>query len=340
MTKRVDVLDVMRGMAVSMVISYHYWPNVFPWSDAGVAMFFVLSGYLIGGILLDQRESPVYFRTFYGRRAVRILPLYFLLLLVGWAAAEFDQPPWRYLLLVQNLGWTFDGHIALTFLGPTWSLAVEEQFYLLLPLLLWALPPRTIPPLLWTLVIATPLVRGLIHLAWPDLYWATIVLLPDNFDTLLGGVLLAWLERYGGRRWLWTLLALVAPSADAALYLAGYRFAGLGYSILALAFAAQLLIFVRHQPKVHFALAPLRIAGLGAYALYLFHEAVRAAVGSPFLALPIVAALAWFSWRWIEAPLIGWARERWPYQTDAQVATKTWTPVGVTATAVATITSK
>ena len=130
----------------------------FALSWAGVDLFFVLSGYLIGGILIKHRDAENYFQAFYVRRAARLLPLYLVMVALYFALGPLllasrtnagawlvhgpgpSIPVWGYLLYVQNLfvaqsgGW--GGH----WLAPTWSLAVEEQFYLIAPLLLRIVP--------------------------------------------------------------------------------------------------------------------------------------------------------------------------------------------------------
>jgi hypothetical protein len=119
------------------------------WS--GVDLFFVLSGFLITGILLDSRESHGYFRTFYARRVLRIFPLFFaylfLVLVVFryawiwysgrdlWSATN----PWWYFSYLLN--WKPDHGYNDLYLGHLWSLAIEEQFYLVWPLVVWLLSP-------------------------------------------------------------------------------------------------------------------------------------------------------------------------------------------------------
>ncbi|WP_240359121.1 acyltransferase family protein [Pyxidicoccus trucidator] len=167
-------LDGLRGVAVLLVIAYHSLGEIqtaslgglFQAGWAGVDLFFVLSGFLITRILLQTRERGAYFRTFYVRRALRIWPLYFLLLafvfgvmglLLPAMAFDSERYPWTlYALYVQNL-WLPD-------FGPeplnvTWSLAIEEQFYLVWPLLVFFLKPRQLRVLLWACVLLSPVAR-------------------------------------------------------------------------------------------------------------------------------------------------------------------------------------
>src|SRR5689334_17828355 len=141
--KRIPQLDGVRGIAVLLVIVLHYIrypldhvPAVrffleYTWS--GVDLFFVLSGFLICGILLDHRESSNYFSVFYIRRSLRILPLYslcvlsYVLLKDRIPVEEMFQdgiPTWSYVLFVQNYFMGSEGHFGGVWLGGTWSLAI------------------------------------------------------------------------------------------------------------------------------------------------------------------------------------------------------------------------
>lgn len=151
-------LDGLRGIAILMVLIFHsaiFRPTT-PLDDTfnmvlrslwiGVDLFFVLSGFLITGILLQMKGKKGYFRTFYARRALRIFPLYYLVVL----AALYLAPrlpyyqngslrgalhdKWWYLLYGSNFHFAQVGSLSHPILGPTWSLAIEEQFYLIWPI--------------------------------------------------------------------------------------------------------------------------------------------------------------------------------------------------------------
>src|SRR5262249_50866528 len=156
-------LDGLRALAILLVVMWHYlghpggpgsaqW-NFFRFGITGVDLFFVLSGYLITGILLQNAGAANYFSTFYLRRSFRILPIYFGMVAIyligrqiGRPAGLFDGavPWWSYILGVQNFWMTIHQTFGATWLAATWSLAVEEQFYLLFPLLVFFLSPRTL----------------------------------------------------------------------------------------------------------------------------------------------------------------------------------------------------
>ena len=213
-------LDGVRGLAILMVLAAHYstvLDRSVPWErititlcdmgTTGVDLFFVLSGFLITGILLDTRDGPGYFRNFYARRTLRIFPLYYVFLFVQFVPirgmhemmqkqAPFSgiNPLW-YLFYASNLGPTrgvFDFS-----LGHMWSLAVEEQFYLIWPLVLFLLPRRMVVPLcLAGIGGATALRLGLfIRGTWSEtLHRFT----PCRIDTLLLGALGAVALRHDG----------------------------------------------------------------------------------------------------------------------------------------------
>ena len=162
-------LDGIRGLAILMVMFSHFivvGKNLDPLSPfgrflhsgyLGVDLFFVLSGFLITGILIDSKITPNYFRVFYMRRALRIFPLYYLLLAVSWLTVVFITPQDKPLLTgVDSMAWfwLYASNIGMAVkgdwlnsptwvgLGHFWSLAVEEQFYLVWPLLVYLMPVK------------------------------------------------------------------------------------------------------------------------------------------------------------------------------------------------------
>ncbi len=152
---RIPALDGLRGVASLMVLAYHFGPHIVrddrsryvflhripPLWFEGVPLFFVLSGFLISGILVDARSSPRYFQTFYARRLFRIFPLYYLVLLgygmmiaLGQANTnarlfESPLPLWTYWLYLQNFAMAATNSFGAIWMAGSWSLAVEEQFY-------------------------------------------------------------------------------------------------------------------------------------------------------------------------------------------------------------------
>jgi len=170
-------LDAVRGLAVLVVVTYHgfFWNAatdnlrgaerliIFPFQGGwlGVQLFFVLSGFLITGILLDTRRQRHYYRRFYLNRALRILPAYIALLILL-AVLRVAQMPFLIVSLLFLSNVTALLGIPMQY-PPLWSLAVEEQFYLLWPFAVQYLSERSLTLLAGAIVFITPLVR---YLAW------------------------------------------------------------------------------------------------------------------------------------------------------------------------------
>lgn len=194
-------LQGLRGLAVLGVILYHCHPRLAGtwlyagslWGWAGVNLFFVLSGFLITSILLSAREKPHYFRNFYGRRVLRIWPVYVLVLVIVYANAPWfigptvleavKAAPWlAYIFFVQNLF-----HLALPpSVGPTWSLAIEEQYYFLwAPLVRFLRRPWMLAVILGAALVSSPLIRHM------NLHWLTPTNTLIHLDGIAMGSLLA-----------------------------------------------------------------------------------------------------------------------------------------------------
>jgi peptidoglycan/LPS O-acetylase OafA/YrhL len=213
-------LDGLRGIAVLMVM-FHHWTflelstNRFDlWLGkllhggwAGVDFFFVLSGFLITGILLDSCGRPNFFRDFYARRTLRIFPLYyaFLFAFVVLPAWRHRHPAyvladlhgtWWYWTYTSNFLFASKGFYSV-FLDPTWSLAVEEQFYLLWPLAVLITGRRRLPWLCVALILLGISIRMAMAIHGSQ-FPAEYVLLPTHMDGLLIGALLAVAARSAG----------------------------------------------------------------------------------------------------------------------------------------------
>jgi len=245
-------LQGLRGIAVLMVVVYHCHPRLEGtpfnyaslWGWAGVNLFFVLSGFLITSILLETRDAPHYFRNFYGRRALRIWPVYVLVIAIcalfpdwflnqGIEAFRHAGAWVACALLIQNLF-----HLALpSAIGPTWSLAIEEQYYLLwAPVVRLLKTPAALASALALAITGSPLVR-LSHFGWLTPTHTLI-----HLDGIAWGSLLALgLHTLPLSRRAWTLLGfagLVAGLTAAASIAGGTAFLD---SALAVAFAGAVL---------------------------------------------------------------------------------------------------
>ncbi len=233
-TARIPELDGLRGVAISLVVVFHsfyYSPppghhptgmirstfvfleRFFAIGWTGVDLFFVLSGFLIGGILLDVRASPNYFKTFYLRRLYRIIPVYYLwialYLLVVAALGQFSSGARTaavLFLFLQNFGMRYTSQLANAWFLPAWSLAVEEQFYVIAPLLIRLVSRRKLYALLGAVILAAPLLRIWVHYYIPQgtasLSYA-YTLMPCRADSLAVGIFAALLWRNNiFREWL------------------------------------------------------------------------------------------------------------------------------------------
>jgi peptidoglycan/LPS O-acetylase OafA/YrhL len=188
-SRRILQLDGLRAIAVLAVFAQHALKAPL-WM--GVDLFFVLSGFLITGILLDRKaRGQSYFGYFYARRARRILPPYLLLMVVssllfgfGWA----KHWEW-YAFFATNIGDALgqSGHDSLNVL---WSLAVEEQFYIVWPFVILLLPERALAWVAAALIVAVPVLRA-VATPWFDSFWPIYYLTPFRMDLLAAGALLA-----------------------------------------------------------------------------------------------------------------------------------------------------
>jgi peptidoglycan/LPS O-acetylase OafA/YrhL len=166
---------------------------------AGVDLFFVLSGFLITGILLDARGATRYFRAFYARRVLRIFPLYYAYLAVLFLVVPRLFPSLDVKPETQGWLWTYLGNVlfareggfeASPLTGHFWSLAVEEQFYVVWPLLVWMLPSRRLAVVCLALVAGAFALRLGIHRTTFNAT-AAYVLTPARMDALALGALVA-----------------------------------------------------------------------------------------------------------------------------------------------------
>jgi peptidoglycan/LPS O-acetylase OafA/YrhL len=365
-TRRIPELDGLRGIAIGLVLIWHYfeaptaalpgallsYARVFgrlTWT--GVDLFFVLSGFLIGGILFDARASKNYFQVFYTRRLFRILPVYLALLLVlpglatlgrwthhgdfSWSLVS-SVPWYAYWTFTQNFWMAHAGNLGGFCLWMTWSLAVEEQFYLTLPLLVRLIPPRLFTQCVLLGICMAPLVRSALRLLWPYNWTPGYVLMLCRADALLLGVLAAilvrdvrWRERIQRSR---LLLPILLPVSCSGILFLNWKSWGpdsllmgqIGYTWMALSYTL-LLLYALTRPASLTSRA-LRLKWLGwlgtiAYGTYLFHQPIQWLLfsyfwgGAPaitngytllttFAALLLTLVIARLSWRFFESPLI------------------------------------
>ncbi len=227
-TTRWSELDGLRCLAVAGVLAVHFAPGRFgntPWADWGVRLFFVLSGFLITDGLLRLREQPHpgrALREFFIRRALRLWPLYFAVLAVTWTLDLRDARellPWN-AAFATNIA-IYRNDVWPELFSHFWTLAVEQQFYVIWPFLILFVSPRLTVGVMFFLVIASPLSR-----AWefasllPAGGKVVSILLPMSADYLAWGGLLAVVRR---KKWLAARAASSAlPCALAILVALGW----------------------------------------------------------------------------------------------------------------------
>ena len=359
---RIAALDGIRGFAILLIIFWHYYDidgefargsipayvlSLTRLTWTGIDLFFVLSGFLIGGILLDARESPNYYKTFYIRRAYRILPLYAVIVALYWLTTPVlpaigqptgdPIPAYVYLTLTQNIWVALGGRFASFWLLVTWTIATEEQFYLVAPALIRKISPPRLPLLIAIAVGFALIVRFALYAASPPFApRATLVLMPARADAFmlgLGAALLfrdprgaRWLAQR--RRWLYliglilgiVLLVFTKKSWG----LDTFPMSTLGFTFTSFFYVVLLLLAVSHPEGPigkFFNLRPLIALGAIAYGLYLFHEPVKDLLhfafngesarlaswrdaGIDFLAFGITVVIARLSWILFERPLV------------------------------------
>lgn len=347
--RRIPELDGVRGLAILLVLAVHFGLTSNPpeplysllrlgWS--GVDLFFVLSGFLITGILLDTAASPNYFRAFYARRALRIFPLYYVYIAAFFFAVlplahAFQRPVppgpaqgWYWLYLSN---WRSALGPDYAFLSHLWSLSIEEQFYLVWPPLVLWLGRRRLPWLCGVLMVAAPILR----FVWRDhpyspefLYRLT----PFRVDTLAWGALLAVIVRNeralsGLLRWSKILAALAAAGLAGIFTFYGTKnsqpvVAVAGYTLLGILYGFVVLAGFRGWTPLRASL--LRTFGKYSYGVYVLHfplvgyfylamepaarlvGRVPAAIAAFVLGSALALGLARLSWLLLERRFLAW----------------------------------
>jgi peptidoglycan/LPS O-acetylase OafA/YrhL len=303
----------------------------------GVDVFFVLSGFLIGSIILAQRDSPDFFRIFYLKRCARIVPVYAAVCVLTLFAAAMtaghiwsDVPfsPGVYTIFGANFVMSAGNTAGDVWLRPTWTLDVEEQFYLVLPLLICATPRRLLPSLLAALWGSATVLRLILV---PSNPMAALVLLPCRMDFLLAGVMLALLARSVPLSRYLTALRLSPLVATVGLLVlragcGATAFTIFGGTIASIGIAGFIGAIVCGAPEAaRYGSPMLRYFGRISYCLYLVHQPIAgllhglllnsspdvgnvAAFVVTLLAMAVSIAVAAASWAWFERRILAWAQ--------------------------------
>lgn len=345
---RIPALDGVRGLAILLVILFHHtlmrqetlfdrvYVNLARLGWSGVDLFFVLSGFLITGLLVDSKGGPHYYRNFYIRRTLRILPLYYAFLFYTLRVAPWLWPDtglaamsreavagggeaW-YWLYLPNILFARDGNFGHSNLAVTWSLAIEEQFYLVWPLVVAFTSWRA---LAWTcggLIVSACAVRT--WLVLDGAHWIAPYVLPIcRMDALAAGALVALAVRHDGggpsaaSARLLTRARIVAIGAAAVVLAIWYvedpldnadwtepLMQTVGYTALALGYAAVVALASGGPADSwlvrFFSASAFQTLGRYSYALYLFHVPVRRFIRDEYF--PVASFPTW-----LESPLPG-----------------------------------
>jgi peptidoglycan/LPS O-acetylase OafA/YrhL len=340
---RIAELDGLRGLAALAVVVAHYGGEVRHGVAAltlgwwGVDLFFVLSGFLMGSIILNHHTEPGFLKSFYLRRAARIIPVYFSVIAAtllaaaltegnNWSDRPFGAPV--YLLFLPNIAMSLWGAGG-DWLKPSWTLAVEEQFYLVLPFLIMWVPQRFLMRVLLGLCATAIVFRCVFY--QPDGF-AALTLFPSRMDLLLGGVVLAYVWRqFDLSSHLQALRTVPFIAMIALLCVALYSshlFLILSPTLASVGFASFLLVTLLGAPEGRRYRSPgLRYFGKISYALYLVHQPISGLlhglilneapdvgslpqIGVTLLAFAVSVGLASLSWTWLERPILTFAHCR------------------------------
>ena len=329
--KRLEQLDALRAIAVLMVMYYHYVPQKFnfsPLGDLGVTLFFVLSGYLITGILLsaaekiDNRPRTAVIRSFVARRALRIFPIYYLLIGVSWflSAGAFGASTKWHMFFLTNFE-VYHGQAFPAGGQHLWTLSVEEQFYLIWPWLVLYVPRHYLMRVLGGILAIAILVRFYMLPVPPAENYAFVLPLPA-FDALVVGAILALVS--SDKRKLQRFLSLCKYVA-VPIFIATFalRIPGIGHIALSFVFAMIIALAARGFDGLTgqiLSSRPLISIGTISYGLYLYHLCVPLTLhyagvngwlpeafkdGWPFCitCLSVTLLIGYASWFIIERPI-------------------------------------
>lgn len=350
--KHIPALDGVRGLAIALVLmvhaghlsgwatSYHQglvkipaWFVEAGW--CGVDLFFVLSGFLITSILLESKGKPHYFRNFYIRRSLRIFPLYFAVVgfrlivapMIGWWAnnpVDFWQAAsyWTY---TSNVWQSFFASEANRFdpvLGVSWSLAVEEQFYMLWPLVVYMLNRRQLTWLCAAAIPAAVASRIALYCCGAQV-WAAYTLTPCRLDGFAVGAIVSILQAGKLLNAAKILLPLSAACVASLVIIQRsasdqrWPMALIGFTCFDLLFGSLLVFVLNGWFRSVFESSPLRTFGKYSYGMYLAHVPVFAFLNDQLVASDyarfmflatagtvVVVCMAMLSWSVYESPIL------------------------------------
>jgi peptidoglycan/LPS O-acetylase OafA/YrhL len=344
-------LDGLRGVAIAIVVLGHMlvfgvglgFTKLGPLPPLGVVLFFVLSGFLITRILLDARDKSRYYLSFYARRALRIWPLYFLVLgILFWitnhrvAALTFDENQVRwpfFALYVQNIVYKNAILFGPPALGITWSLAVEEQFYTTWPLIVRNLTNVSLKYFLVALIAIAPFAR----FVFPELGYDPYINPLCRFDAMaMGGLVAIWMTEQQPERG--RILRVAWRVVGTSAFVGGLSYvAGIGHLLSKTVESALWTAVLLGALSSFFVIrvlsnSVLRFLGKISYCAYLTHFIFAPITASLWpgggigvrvfrvtVVLSVTCLVGMLSWRCFEEPLLRFKRY---FPTGNALATK------------------
>lgn len=356
---RIAALDGVRGLMTILVLLSHYFAEIangIPVLGLGwfaVHMFFVLSGFLIGRLIIEKMDCDNFSSVFVMRRVCRTIPSYMISVALifaalwifraePWTHFEHEFPKWSYFTFTQNIFMAITNDVGVYWLAPTWTLALEEQLYALLPLVFFLAPRRLWLPLLIGVALLAVVLRALVFMTGSvGPIWA-LVLLPTRGDVLVVGVIAAVI--YKERIVDLSRFDMLLRSAPVVLLFATVLLIAIdpierilfnifGPLLVSTGFACLLLAMVRGAPEAkRFDNRFLKFFGHISYCVYLTHVMVLGLMHGLILnakpelsnlrqwlvtiaALGVAVAVGWVMTVLIEVPLTAYGRS-WKWSNN------------------------
>ena len=325
--KHIKELDGIRGLACLFVLTHHCFTGVLAvevtgWSKSiidffsifflsGVDLFFVLSGFLVGGIIIDNYNSQNFLKVFYLRRIFRIFPVYYLLIIsfiIGYFLVGdykfFDDSLfkhryniWSYVVFIQSYVFGLFNNSGPLWLAPSWSVSVEEQFYLLTPFLILLIGKKRALYFILLGIVIAPFIR--FFLLNNVGFYAMYMFFPARMDTLFWGVLLAYFLRNESIRAKLRNFSLLIYMIILIILLSLYFKISISlvdkFTSLSLLYTCIMWVILEGESKKVKTFVSLRIftyVGSISYAVYMFHQVINGLLhGFIFHSKPIISDL-------------------------------------------------